>query len=75
MRNTLMNEVAWHLRKRGAVRKIVTLAVGAGYFAYYCWRDYQQSRGAADRAESKIDEALEETFPASDPPAFVGGNR
>jgi hypothetical protein len=75
MRTTLMNEVAWHLRKRGAVRKILTLAVGAGYVVYRCWRDYHQSRGISDRSESKIDEALEETFPASDPPAFVGGSR
>jgi hypothetical protein len=33
----------------------------------------EQELQAIERRERRIDEALKETFPASDPPAFVGG--
>ena len=32
----------------------------------------KQERQATERRERRIDEALKETFPASDPPSFVG---
>lgn len=37
-------------------------------------RESKAVRKAAKRAQNrKIDEQVEETFPASDPPAFMGG--
>jgi len=36
-------------------------------------RDDRAATASAAPSEARIDEALEMTFPASDPPAYVGG--
>ena len=36
-------------------------------------RDLHPAKSPKHRDKSKIDEQVEESFPASDPPAFVGG--
>jgi hypothetical protein len=36
------------------------------------WMTHEKDHQAIERRERGIDEALKETFPASDPPSFVG---
>jgi hypothetical protein len=36
-------------------------------------RDVKSAKPSKRRENRKIDEQVEETFPASDPPAFMGG--
>ena len=49
---------------------VMAVAVGAGLAAVYLPKNVRRGLGQSDDDSRRVDEASEESFPASDPPSF-----
>lgn len=60
-------------------RRVAAFLLGAGLAGCVAWMvartPGQVRRRAAARVDARLDEALEDSFPASDPPAMTGTPR